>query len=619
MISWNKCQNAYEKFWVQLDNGKGDLRHWSMLLIVSLIFFAILIETSPVRNVMEARNFKTASEMLESGQWLLPTLNGEPRVEKPALPTWAVALMGYLFHSPRDPFLLRIPNALVGLILLFFFYNIVKNLYHKRLALWSTLILASAVQFFGEIQIARWDMFSSAFGIAGLWAAIKLWAQPQAPVSTLRYIIQKSWFFFLFVLFWSAAYWSKGPIAMYAILLPFLLSVLIIAGLEKRGVVIPSQDNFPKIKGWDWLALLILIGIVMVIGNSWWYWLKLWYPETWERLYQDISSVQLHHPQAWHFYIYRAIFLIAPWTIIWIAAWILIGHSILALDFFSKRPYIRKLFGKSATPALPGSNSASNSDPDSSNEKISSLRESLHNHGWLFAILWMFLSLAALSIVPAKKNRYFFPILPSCAMFLAVFIDYVLFYASKMFKFYYVRYLFHLQKIGLIIAWSAVPFGIALFILLYSISFWYAAIVPLWAVYLKLLWKTKPDHRLVYQTAITMVLLAGLFLGMLSETHWLDGKYQNTYPTIAQITKDKPLYIWGDRDDELLWAIGRNACRIWKKKDLPNDESHAFVMISSLEKGILQERYGPEHLRLLHQFTEKDGLEEIPWLLYQLR
>ncbi|HIK87348.1 MAG TPA: hypothetical protein EYG07_02500, partial [Alphaproteobacteria bacterium] len=54
-------------------------------LIIILILLAYSISTFNLIEVgiMEARNFQTAKEMVEDNNWLLPTLNGEPRYQKP--------------------------------------------------------------------------------------------------------------------------------------------------------------------------------------------------------------------------------------------------------------------------------------------------------------------------------------------------------------------------------------------------------------------------------------------------------------------------------------------------------------------------------------------------------
>lgn len=67
-------------------------------------------------SIMEARNFITAREMVQDGNWLLTTMNGEPRYEKPPLPTWLTAVSGLLFGI-KSTFALRLPAILFIMIL----------------------------------------------------------------------------------------------------------------------------------------------------------------------------------------------------------------------------------------------------------------------------------------------------------------------------------------------------------------------------------------------------------------------------------------------------------------------------------------------------------------------
>ncbi|HNQ27790.1 MAG TPA: glycosyltransferase, partial [Aquaticitalea sp.] len=59
----------------------------AIMVIVVLAMLLFGNETIPV-SIMEARNFITAREMVDDGNWLLTTMNGEARYEKPPLPTW---------------------------------------------------------------------------------------------------------------------------------------------------------------------------------------------------------------------------------------------------------------------------------------------------------------------------------------------------------------------------------------------------------------------------------------------------------------------------------------------------------------------------------------------------
>jgi 4-amino-4-deoxy-L-arabinose transferase-like glycosyltransferase len=96
-------------------------------------------------NIMEARNFITAREMVTDDNWLLTTMNGEPRYEKPPLPTWLAAFAGMIF-SFDNLTALRIPSALITLVLVIFSYRFgVYFLKNKHQAFINSLVLATSV------------------------------------------------------------------------------------------------------------------------------------------------------------------------------------------------------------------------------------------------------------------------------------------------------------------------------------------------------------------------------------------------------------------------------------------------------------------------------------------
>ena len=66
------------------------------LIAIGLVCLAIFFPHLSIVevNIMEARNFITAREMLEYGNWIHTTMNLEPRYEKPPLPTWMTAWPG---------------------------------------------------------------------------------------------------------------------------------------------------------------------------------------------------------------------------------------------------------------------------------------------------------------------------------------------------------------------------------------------------------------------------------------------------------------------------------------------------------------------------------------------
>src|SRR5678816_3193109 len=94
-----------------------------LLLVAAVMLFANLglIQT----NIMEARNLISAREMVKDGHWISTTLNNMPRYEKPPLPTWITAVF-MLTGGMQSMFVLRIPVALICLMLVYFFCRFIK-------------------------------------------------------------------------------------------------------------------------------------------------------------------------------------------------------------------------------------------------------------------------------------------------------------------------------------------------------------------------------------------------------------------------------------------------------------------------------------------------------------
>ena len=66
------------------------------LFLFVIVMLGFTIDAIPV-SIMEARNFISAREMLTDNNWVLTTMNGDARYEKPPLPTWITAVFGLSF------------------------------------------------------------------------------------------------------------------------------------------------------------------------------------------------------------------------------------------------------------------------------------------------------------------------------------------------------------------------------------------------------------------------------------------------------------------------------------------------------------------------------------------
>ena len=138
------------------------------IILISLLMLLPNLDTLVV-TIMEARNFITAREMIEDGNWILTTMNGNPRYEKPPLPTWLTAFSGILLGA-KSLFALRLPAALM-----ISFSGVFLFLFSKKLTLTASqslvnaFILISSFYIIGIINEAPWDIFTHGFMLAGIF------------------------------------------------------------------------------------------------------------------------------------------------------------------------------------------------------------------------------------------------------------------------------------------------------------------------------------------------------------------------------------------------------------------------------------------------------------------
>jgi 4-amino-4-deoxy-L-arabinose transferase-like glycosyltransferase len=92
-----------------------------LLLLCAVLFFYGLGSVG-LTDRDEGSNAEAAREMLQSGDWVTPTLNGAPRFAKPAFIYWLIS--GFYRVFGVSEFTARLPSAVfgTGLILMQYFF-----------------------------------------------------------------------------------------------------------------------------------------------------------------------------------------------------------------------------------------------------------------------------------------------------------------------------------------------------------------------------------------------------------------------------------------------------------------------------------------------------------------
>lgn len=206
-------------------------------------------------SIMEARNFVTAREMVTDGNWLLTTMNGEPRYEKPPLPTWLTAISGVAFGS-TNLFGLRLPALLLVIVIGCFVYLLSKAMLKSPLhSLVNALIVVTSFYVFGIIIEAPWDIFAHGFMLVAIYYLFLLFMSD-------KHVWRNALLTSLFIGF---SFMSKGPVSFYALLLPFLIAY----GFTYKYSRLTDKSA----------PLLVGVFLAIVFGVWWYVYVRLLDPE----------------------------------------------------------------------------------------------------------------------------------------------------------------------------------------------------------------------------------------------------------------------------------------------------------------------------------------------------
>jgi 4-amino-4-deoxy-L-arabinose transferase-like glycosyltransferase len=306
-------------------------------------------------NIMEARNFISAREMVENKEYLLTTLNNEPRYQKPPLPTWLTAISGALFGFD-SLFALRLPVVAITFLLVFIFFYFSKLIgLSPGYSFNNALILITSFYIFFGGRDNQWDMYTHSFMMVCIYFLWKLFREDSLE---LRNSI-------LAGIFLGFSFLSKGPISLYVLMIPFIISFAIVYHFSFRKKL---------------MFLLIVILTGLAIGLSWFIYVHYKDPEYFRIMTARETSNWTRYEVKPFYYYWNFFIQSGLWTI----------PSLTALIY----PYLRN--------------------------KVGNIK------AYRFAILWTILSVIFLSCVPEKKVRYLVPVLIPLALTTGFYIEYLM-------------------------------------------------------------------------------------------------------------------------------------------------------------------------------------------------
>ncbi len=336
---------------------------YPLALLSSVVLLMLLVHLEvPDITIMEARNFISAREMVQDNHWILTTMNGDARYQKPPLPTWLTAVSGMLFGI-NSVWALRLPAALMVLFSGFCIYFLsLKLKLTKVQSLNNSLILVTSFYVFAIIIEAPWDIFTHGFMLAGLYLLFLFFEEDKALWKNAL----------LAAFFVGLSMMSKGPVSLYALFLPFLISY---------GIVFKFKNL--KVRYVPLLAFLILF---IGIGGWWFLYVRLADPGA----FLEIARKETENWSSYNikpFYYYWSFFIQSGlWAI----------PAFISLLY----PYL--------------------------------IQRVAHKKAYQFSFWWTIAAVILLSLIPEKKARYLVPVLIPLAMNTGFYIQYLILNFSEL-------------------------------------------------------------------------------------------------------------------------------------------------------------------------------------------
>jgi len=276
--------------------GFSELKKYYFFILFSLgiLLFLFHFGARDLWEPDETRYAVVAREMRESGNWILPHLNGKIYAENPPLFFWLVNFSVF-FLGEDSELANRLPSALAGFLTIIITFFFGKRLYNARAGFFSALILSTCFLF---PQLSRWMMMDSLFTLFFLITLFYFYLGYEDEKGQQKYYFMAGFFMGLGTL-------TKGPIAYLPISILLLYSFI-------------QKD--PK-KAWNlnlFYGFIISLAVVLIwfipacwIGGEA-YRDKILFGQTLGRL---IEGGKHFHVKPFFFYFIRFPLEFFPWTI----------------------------------------------------------------------------------------------------------------------------------------------------------------------------------------------------------------------------------------------------------------------------------------------------------------
>ncbi len=188
----------------------GALARPALLLALCALLFFLGLGTLGLTDRDEGSNAEAAREMVESGDWITPTLNGTPRFAKPVFIYWLISC-SYLAFGVSE-FTARLPSALFGTALVLVQYAFASRVLGPAVGFRAALMLLLNFEILAIGRMVLTDMVLIFFTTLSIFSFfLAMWGEGR----------EKRWYWGFYVGMGLATL-TKGPVGIVVPLLAVL-------------------------------------------------------------------------------------------------------------------------------------------------------------------------------------------------------------------------------------------------------------------------------------------------------------------------------------------------------------------------------------------------------------
>jgi 4-amino-4-deoxy-L-arabinose transferase-like glycosyltransferase len=219
-------------------------------LVACFFLFFYKIGARDLWSPDEPRYAQVAREMLETGEWVVPHLNGNVYTEKPPLYFWLIALLSKPFDNVGEV-TARFPSALCATLVVLLTFFLGRKIFGIQEAFWGALVMATSAQFVTIGRTGALDMLLTLSILGAMTLFYLAYTNDRAPLFVAGFPLL------------IPGVLTKGPVAIALPLVVMLVFLVTDVCIGKKGA--------KKRLAWFALSTALGLAVVVLVIVPWWH------------------------------------------------------------------------------------------------------------------------------------------------------------------------------------------------------------------------------------------------------------------------------------------------------------------------------------------------------------